>query len=590
MVFFNYSTMQMAAKVVYYGPGLCGKTTNLQWIFDHTSTDSRGEMVSLATETDRTLFFDLLPIDVGTIAGFNTRIQLYTVPGQVFYNTTRKLVLKGVDGVVFVADSQAPMLQANIDSFANLEENLGEMGLNLETIPVVLQYNKRDLPNVLSVEELNKVLNRGDWPYAEASAIQGDGVFETLKLVSKATLLALKKRLTKGRSEGAAPRPGAAPARPSLPKAPLKPPLPPKPSLAKPSIAAPPERAKPLLPRPPVGPPGRPGPLPRVPPPRAPAAGPEGSLAEAKTEYSGRPLPGIAQAGPETAAKPPETAAPAPEAAAGEREMPEVEVELLPDAGEAPPDAMPDEPIFEPLPEPELEVELEPEPVAGAPSAPAAPSETAGAPELPDVVSEPPSLEPAAPELAVPEPAPPEPVTFDEPELEVTLEPPADFELEAMPLAEQVGAQPPEAVATPLSVPRAEPVTPPGAAPAPAVAPASFQAPRPEAAAEPARRRSKSRLGGIDALAELEKLRRQALHPRASRSQRNGQEIRREVEFDLSKSVLQRASRFSITLRLEDQNRQTLDETRQVHVDIEDPSSLEKLLLRFNIALNTTET
>ena len=217
MVFFNYSTMQMAAKVVYYGPGLCGKTTNLQWIFDHTSTDSRGEMVSLATETDRTLFFDLLPIDVGTIAGFNTRIQLYTVPGQVFYNTTRKLVLKGVDGVVFVADSQAPMLQANIDSFANLEENLAEMGRSLETIPVVLQYNKRDLPTALPVEALNKALNRDDWPYYEASAITGEGVFETLKMVSKATLLALKRRLTKGRTEGA--RPGAAPGpRPALPK------------------------------------------------------------------------------------------------------------------------------------------------------------------------------------------------------------------------------------------------------------------------------------------------------------------------------------------------------------------------------------
>lgn len=148
MVFFNYSTMQMAAKVVYYGPGLCGKTTNLQWIFEHTSTESRGEMVSLATETDRTLFFDLLPIDVGSIAGFSTRIQLYTVPGQVFYNTTRKLVLKGVDGVVFVADSQRPMLQANVESFQNLEENLAEMGLSLDNIPVVLQYNKRDLPGI----------------------------------------------------------------------------------------------------------------------------------------------------------------------------------------------------------------------------------------------------------------------------------------------------------------------------------------------------------------------------------------------------------------------------------------------------------
>src|SRR5512134_249993 len=137
MVFFNYSTMQMAAKVVYYGPGLCGKTTNLHFIYQHTTQESRGEMVSLETETDRTLFFDLLPIDVGSIAGFNTRIQLYTVPGQVFYNTTRKLVLKGVDGVVFVADSQRAMLQANLESFRNLRENLAEIGLDVGEIPLV---------------------------------------------------------------------------------------------------------------------------------------------------------------------------------------------------------------------------------------------------------------------------------------------------------------------------------------------------------------------------------------------------------------------------------------------------------------------
>jgi mutual gliding-motility protein MglA len=197
MVFFNYSTMQMAAKVVYYGPGLCGKTTNLQYIYSHTANDSRGEMVSLETETDRTLFFDLLPIDVGSIAGFATRIQLYTVPGQVFYNTTRKLVLKGVDGVVFVADSQRPMLQANIDSFRNLEENLQEMGLSVDSVPLVLQYNKRDLQDICSVEEMDQALNRGNWPAFESSAITGMGVFETLKGVSKLTLLSLKKRLTK---------------------------------------------------------------------------------------------------------------------------------------------------------------------------------------------------------------------------------------------------------------------------------------------------------------------------------------------------------------------------------------------------------
>ena len=195
MVFFNYSTMQMAAKVVYYGPGLCGKTTNLHHIYTQTSSECRGEMVSLETETDRTLFFDLLPIDIGQIAGFNTRIQLYTVPGQVFYNTTRKLVLKGVDGVVFVADSQRPMLQANVDSLSNLEANLAEMGLDLMEIPLVLQLNKRDLDDVCTVEEMNAALNRGDWPCFEASALHGEGVFDTLKGVSKVTLMALKKRL-----------------------------------------------------------------------------------------------------------------------------------------------------------------------------------------------------------------------------------------------------------------------------------------------------------------------------------------------------------------------------------------------------------
>ena len=159
MVFFNYATMQMAAKIVYYGPGLCGKTTNLHVIYARTSPNSRGEMVSLETETDRTLFFDLLPLDVGVIGGFKTRLQLYTVPGQVFYNTTRKLVLKGVDGMVFVADSQRPMLEPNRESLKNLRENLAGMGLSLEEIPWVLQYNKRDLPNILDVEELQQALN-----------------------------------------------------------------------------------------------------------------------------------------------------------------------------------------------------------------------------------------------------------------------------------------------------------------------------------------------------------------------------------------------------------------------------------------------
>jgi small GTP-binding protein len=194
MVFFNYATMQMAAKIVYYGPGLCGKTTNLQYIYQKTSPKSRGEMVSLETETDRTLFFDLLPLDVGNIAGFKTRFQLYTVPGQVFYNNTRKLVLRGVDGIVFVADSQIPMFEANIESYKNLEENVRELGLNLEEIPMVLQYNKRDLKAVVSVDELNQALNPRNIPWYEASALLGDGIFETLKGISKATLITVRKK------------------------------------------------------------------------------------------------------------------------------------------------------------------------------------------------------------------------------------------------------------------------------------------------------------------------------------------------------------------------------------------------------------
>ena len=194
MVFFNYATMQMAAKIVFYGPGLCGKTTNLQYVYQKTSAKSRGEMVSLETETDRTLFFDLLPLDVGNIAGFKTRFQLYTVPGQVFYNSTRKLVLRGVDGVVFVADSQVPMMDANIESLNNLKSNLQELGLMIEEVPLVLQYNKRDLKNIATVDEMNRVLNTRGLPFFEASAAQGNGVFETLKGISKATLIALRKR------------------------------------------------------------------------------------------------------------------------------------------------------------------------------------------------------------------------------------------------------------------------------------------------------------------------------------------------------------------------------------------------------------
>jgi signal recognition particle receptor subunit beta len=207
MVFFNYATMQMAAKIVYYGPGLCGKTTNLHHIYAKTSPQSRGEMVSLETETDRTLFFDLLPIDVGVIGGFKTRLQLYTIPGQVFYNTTRKLVLKGVDGIVFVADSQKAMLDANLESFKNLRENLAEIGVSVDEIPLVMQLNKRDLPNIADIDTMLGVLDPDrKYEHVEAIAAGGTGVFETLKTISKLTLRQLRRRMTGDEPAKAAPK------------------------------------------------------------------------------------------------------------------------------------------------------------------------------------------------------------------------------------------------------------------------------------------------------------------------------------------------------------------------------------------------
>ena len=207
MVFFNYATMQMAAKIVYYGPGLCGKTTNLHYIYAKTSPQSRGEMVSLETETDRTLFFDLLPIDVGVIGGFKTRLQLYTIPGQVFYNTTRKLVLKGVDGIVFVCDSQNAMMEANLESFKNLKENLAEIGLNIGELPLVLQFNKRDLPNIADGDTLRAALDpEAKYDFMESVAATGVGVFETLKMISKLTLRTLRRRMTGEETAKTAPR------------------------------------------------------------------------------------------------------------------------------------------------------------------------------------------------------------------------------------------------------------------------------------------------------------------------------------------------------------------------------------------------
>lgn len=204
MVLFNHATREMTAKIVYYGPGLCGKTTNLMVIFDKLDPKSKGKMLSLATKTDRTLFFDLLPVDIGKVGPFNLKIQLYTVPGQVFYNETRKLVLRGADSVVFVADSQPAMVDANRESFANLLENLEENQIDPNDTPIIIQYNKRDLPGVLPVETLQESLGFEGYPYTEASALKGEGVMETFKLVSKLTAKHLYSRLKGGKSE--APR------------------------------------------------------------------------------------------------------------------------------------------------------------------------------------------------------------------------------------------------------------------------------------------------------------------------------------------------------------------------------------------------
>lgn len=193
MSFINYSSREINCKIVFYGPGLCGKTTNLQWIYKKTNPDSKGKMISLATETERTLFFDFLPLALGEIRGFKTRFHLYTVPGQVFYDASRKLILKGVDGVVFVADSQVERMEANIESIENLRLNLAEQGYNLDKIPFIVQYNKRDLPNVVSLEEMKKALNPRGVPDYEAVAMDGTGVFDTLKAIAKLVIMELKK-------------------------------------------------------------------------------------------------------------------------------------------------------------------------------------------------------------------------------------------------------------------------------------------------------------------------------------------------------------------------------------------------------------
>jgi len=193
MALVNHQTREINAKIVYYGPGLCGKTTNIHMIFHRIAPGQRGKLISLATETDRTLFFDFLPVELGTIKNYKVRFHLYTVPGQVFYNATRKLVLKGADGVIFVADSQRAMLDANLESISNLRDNFKEQGIDLSNFPMVIQYNKRDLPDVLSVEELNDAMNPRSVPFFEAVATTGEGVLKTFTAISKLVLQDMQK-------------------------------------------------------------------------------------------------------------------------------------------------------------------------------------------------------------------------------------------------------------------------------------------------------------------------------------------------------------------------------------------------------------
>lgn len=193
MSFINFAAREINCKIVYYGAGLGGKTTNLQWIYQKTAEQQKGKMISLATETERTLFFDFLPLDLGTVRGFKTRIHLYTVPGQVFYDASRKLILRGVDGIVFVADSQEERMDANIEALDNLQANLKEHNYDFQKVPYVLQLNKRDLPNILPVPALTRELQRRGEPVIESVAFQGIGVFETLKAIAKQVLTELKQ-------------------------------------------------------------------------------------------------------------------------------------------------------------------------------------------------------------------------------------------------------------------------------------------------------------------------------------------------------------------------------------------------------------
>lgn len=253
MVQINFATREVNCKIVYYGPGRSGKTTNLEVVHAKAPKDSIGELISIATETDRTLYFDYLPLDLGQIAGMTTKFQLYTVPGQVFYNATRKLVLQGADGVIFVADSHPDMLQENIESIQNLEENLRENGLDIGDLPLVIQYNKRDLDNAMPVEEIDAAVNRWNAPWNEGVAVKGEGVFPTLKTISSLVIRKLNRE--QGFAEDGKSRPAqqaqAAGGRPAQTPKPAQTPRP-----AATATRTPPQQRKPVASPPPAAPKG----------------------------------------------------------------------------------------------------------------------------------------------------------------------------------------------------------------------------------------------------------------------------------------------------------------------------------------------
>jgi hypothetical protein len=340
----NFANREVNCKIVYYGPGRSGKTTNLDLVHQRAPKDSIGEMVSIATETDRTLFFDFLPLDLGQVAGMNTKFQLYTVPGQVYYNATRKLVLQGADGVVFVADSQRSMHDENIESLQNLEENLRENGLNIDDMPLVIQYNKRDLDDIESVDEMEAYLNRWNAPHFEAVAVEGDGVFATLKAVASRVIHKLNEesRLMEAPASTSAGQSAAAPApKPAAPKAqPAAAPQSPPPAEAPPEPAAGASTTPPSVGPPPASAPPAEAPQTVGPPPASEEAGFMGSPpAEEQTPAQPAQPPGAVGPPPASAGPPPSGPArpsqPEPAAATDEAES----VDELEEVSEEPPAA-----------------------------------------------------------------------------------------------------------------------------------------------------------------------------------------------------------------------------------------------------------